>query len=169
MTTIYHLPRPIEPVEPDAVNGQGSERIRVVPLVTTSDAGWAETDLQQQPMRFDPGVDRPGPIPIAAAVERGAEPGIDAELPPARMVVVGDSDFVSNGALTGGNPDLFLGAMNWLLEREELMAIDAKPIEMYRLILNEKQIWAIFWLAVVGLPGAVALLGLMVWLGRRNA
>lgn len=168
MVTIYHLPRPIEPAD-SAANGPATERLRVTPLVTTSDAGWAETDVEQQPMRFDPGTDRPGPVAIAAAVERGAEPGIDAELPPARMVVFGDSDFVSNGALTGGNADLFLSAMNWLLEREELMAIDAKPVEMYRLVLSEKQLWAIFWLAVAGLPGVVALLGLVVWLGRRSA
>lgn len=169
MTTIYHLPRPIEPLDPAEAEDQGNDRLRVEPLVTTSDAGWAETDLEQQPMRFDPGVDRPGPIAIAAAVERGAEPGIDSELPPTRLVVFGDSDFASNGALTGGNPDLFLSAMNWLLEREELMAIDAKPIEMYRLVLSERQLWAIFWLAVAGLPGAVALLGLLVWVGRRAA
>ena len=167
MTTIYHLPRPIEPVAVDRAKAAGADRLRVTPLVTTSDAGWAETDLDQQPMRFDPGVDRPGPIAIAAAVERGAEPGIDTQLPPARLVVFGDSDFASNGALTGGNPDLFLSAMNWLLEREELMAIDAKPVEMYRLVLSERQMWAIFWLAVAGLPAAVALLGIFVWAGRR--
>ena len=40
-----------------------------------------------------------------------------------RVVVIGDSDFVSNAALTGGNSDFFMSALNWLLERAELMAI----------------------------------------------
>ena len=56
------------------------------------------------------------------------------------MVVFGDSDFVSNGALAGGDQDLFMSALNWLLDREELMAIAPKPIEEIKLSLTRKQL-----------------------------
>ncbi|MCF7849204.1 MAG: hypothetical protein K9M45_10155, partial [Kiritimatiellales bacterium] len=84
------------------------------------------------------------------------------------MVVFGDSDFVSNGALTGGDQDLFLSALNWLLDREELMAIAAKPIEEVKLSLTSTQLRRMFWLTVGGIPAVAVLIGLVVWVRRRK-
>ena len=102
----------------------------MTPLALTRD-GWAELNLTQTPARFDADTDRPAPVSVAVAVERGGASAIEMELRPTRMVVVGDSDFVSNGALqggVGGNTDFLLNAVNWLVEREALMAISAKSI-----------------------------------------
>jgi ABC-type uncharacterized transport system involved in gliding motility auxiliary subunit len=112
-------------------------------------------------------VDEPGPVSVAVAVERGAGPGIDVEIRPTQLVVFGDSDFLANDAASGGNLDLFLSALNWLVEREELMAIAPKPIEEMRLVINERQLRLLFWAFVLGLPGAVCAVGLVVWVRRR--
>ena len=141
----------------------------VIPLALTSE-GWAEMNLNQSPPRFDVDVDRRGPISIAVAVERGSFSAIDMNLRPTRMVVIGDSDFVSNGALktgAGGNTDFFLSAVNWLLEREALMAIAPKAPVDVRLDMDEKRARQAFAFMVVALPGLVALFGIFVWIKRR--
>jgi ABC-type uncharacterized transport system involved in gliding motility auxiliary subunit len=84
------------------------------------------------------------------------------------MVVFGDSDFVSNGALAGGNQDLFMSALNWLIDREVLMAIAPKPLEEVKLELTRRQLSRLFWINVVGLPFVAVLAGLLVWFWRRK-
>ena len=79
----------------------------------------------------------------------------------------GDSDFVANGAMTGGNEDFFMSALNWLLEREELMGIASKPVEQNRLVLSRTELRMLFWVVVVILPGFIAMYGSLVWLRRR--
>ena len=48
-----------------------------------------------------------GPLPMGLAIERGAEQELDVEIASSRLVVVGDSDFVSNNHLMGANGDFF--------------------------------------------------------------
>ncbi len=167
--TLFHLPRPVDPaVEPALPGVPPTDGTRVIPLVFSSELSWAESDPTQTPFRFDPGVDRPGPIPIAVTVERGVAAELAAEISPTRIVVFGDSDFASNGALTGGNTDLFLSAVNWLLEREEMMGIDAKTYQEYRLLMSRDQLKYLFWAVVVALPAGVSVIGILVGIRRRK-
>lgn len=167
VVTMFFLPRSVQPVAdvPDAAGA--ADRPRVVSLVKSSDVGWADTDRQHKEIRFDPESDQPGPISIAVAVEKGPGPGIDVEIQSTRMVVIGDSDFVMNHYISGGNKDLMLGGLNWLLERDDLMGISPKAYESYRLVVSREQFWCLFGIVVGGIPGAVALLGLLVWAWRR--
>jgi sterol desaturase/sphingolipid hydroxylase (fatty acid hydroxylase superfamily) len=95
-------------------------------------------------------------------------PGIDVRIRPTRLVVFGDSDFIANGALAGGGMDLFMSALNWLLERDAAIGIAPRPFIEAKLLINKQQINRLFWMAVCGLPGIVALLGGLVWLRRRG-
>lgn len=166
-TSILYLPRSVEPaVSAEEADG-APDKPRVMPLAASSEAGWAESDLTQNPMKFDAGADRPGPVSVAVAAERGPVPGIDVQIRPTRVVVFGDSDFVSNAALTGGNTDFFLSALNWLLERAELMAIAPKPVERNRLDLTDIQLRTLHGIVVIVLPLLVAVAGALVWLRRR--
>jgi ABC-type uncharacterized transport system involved in gliding motility auxiliary subunit len=119
-------------------------------------------------MKYDRTYDRQGPVSLAAAAERGAAPSLDMDLRPSRLVVIGDTDFLSNGALSGGNTDLFLNSLNWLLEREQLMAIAPKPLEDLRLVISQEQVRRVFWTVVVILPGLLAILGAGIWWQRRS-
>lgn len=172
IVTMFYMPRVIEPEaapsdSPDAL----VDKPNVSVLVSNTVQDWAEANLKENPPRYDPGVDRRGPVSIAVAVEKGQVGGIEVEIKPTRLVVLGDSYFVSNGALSsgvGGNVDLFMSALNWLVEREALMGIAPKAPGMLQLEMNQTQKRVAF-LVIVGIPAAsMALLGFMIWLRRRR-
>jgi ABC-type uncharacterized transport system involved in gliding motility auxiliary subunit len=167
ISSVFYLPRSVEAAAGPEEAGDAADKPRVVPLASSSEAGWAENDLAQDPMKYDPETDRAGPVPVAVAVERGPVPGIDVQIRPTRLVVFGDSDFVSNGAMTGGNSDLFLNSLNWVLEREELMGIAPKPVEQTRLVMSRVELSLLFWTVVCVMPGFLAVAGALVWLRRR--
>jgi len=166
----FFLPRSIEPLEVEGQEAEAEDRPMVAPLAMTSDKSWSETQVKESSARYDENTgDLRGPISLAVAVERGASrKALDVQISPSRMVVFGDSDFVSNGALAGGNQDLFMSALNWLIDREVLMAIAPKPIEEVKLELTHRQLSRLFWVNVAGLPLVAVLAGLLVWFRRRK-
>ena len=84
--------------------------LEVSPLALTNDGSWAETDLvllEDGKATFDVKHDIAGPLPIAVAVETKKEKG-------GRMIVVGDSDFVTNGYLSiSQNLDFATEILKW--------------------------------------------------------
>jgi len=172
ITTVFYQPRPVEPDSGQSSSGETPvDRPRVTVLAANTREGWLEMNPAEPPPRFDSKTDRQGPVPIAVAVEKGPVTGIEVELKPARLVVVGDSLFVSNGALSegvGGNEDFFLSAVNWLLERDALMGISPKKPGELRLEMDRERLRFAFLLVVIGIPGAVALVGVAVWIKRRS-
>lgn len=130
-------------------------------LVKTSEQGWAETDLGvlqakgNKTVKMDEGVDKPGPISLAAAVDAGQGGG--------RVVVFGDGDFASNRYFDlQGNGDLTLNAASWLAEDEHLISIRPREPGYSPIALTEGQSDFIFWLTVVLYPLAVAVAGIAV-------
>ncbi|AKJ63528.1 GldG family protein [Kiritimatiella glycovorans] len=144
------------------------DRPRVTPLFTCSKNGWAEAQPESSPASYDPDTpDLKGPVPVAAAVEKGGGGGLDVQIRPTRIVVYGDADFISNAAITGGDRDLFMGAMHWLLDRETPVDVPPRALRRVRLSMggHARQVW--FWGAVAGGPALAALLGLAVAWRRR--
>jgi ABC-type uncharacterized transport system involved in gliding motility auxiliary subunit len=139
------------------------EGIKLTPLAMTSPAGWGETQMDAPKAEFNEGVDTKGPISIAMAAERQASPAT-------RVVVVGDSDFVTNAQLLNapGNLDFVLGAMHWLAAQEQLIGIGPKPLESLKLNLTAAQMRGIFWLSLAALPSLMILLGVGTWWLRRR-
>jgi ABC-2 type transport system permease protein len=166
----FILPRSVEPLAEAAEGAASEDRPLVVPLALTSDKSWSETQVEESSAKFDEGTgDRRGPFSLAVAVERGAaQKMLDVQIKPSRMVVFGDADFVCNGSMVGGNEDLFMNALNWLLDRDELMVIAPKPIEEVRLSLTRSQLRRMFWINVGGIPFVAVLVGLAVWFMRRK-
>ncbi len=166
ITTMFYMPRCVEPAP-----GGGADKPSVTVLISNREEGWGETDLEQRPPRYNAAVDRPGPVPIAVAVERGPKGNIDVELPATRLVVIGDSAFISNGALrtgVGGNTDFFMSALNWLLERETMMHISARHPSTLQPEMTRRQWIKAKVILVGGFPGLVMLVGMLVWLSRRK-
>lgn len=171
VTTILYRPRRVEAAAGAAAADSAADRPTVTVLATGSAEGWSEVDLAQMPPKFDKGIDHAGAGGVAVAVEKGAGGGIDVELKSTRLVVIGDSDFVSNGALASGgsgNLDLYLSALNWLLEREALIAIAPRAPGLIRLDMDESRIRMALAIFGLGLPALSALLGVAVWVRRRR-
>ncbi|MBI2503987.1 MAG: GldG family protein [Candidatus Latescibacteria bacterium] len=153
LMTFYELCRSVHYSERSGLNGTD--------LVKTSKEGWAETDLGvlqakgNKTVKLDEGVDRPGPISLAAAVDAGQGGG--------RLVVFGDADFAGNRFFDlQGNGDLALNAISWLAEDESLISIRPREPGYNPIALTESQSDFIFWLTVVLYPLAVAVAGIAV-------
>lgn len=170
VATIFTMPRPVLPLlGTNGAAGKLADKPRVAVLAASGEQGWAELSVNQNPPKFDPGVDQSGAVPVAVAVEKGPVSGLDVELAPTRLVVAGDSTMVANGALLSGyNADFFINALNWLLERPPKLAIAPREPAMIQLALDAEQLHRLALLVVAGLPGLVILLGLSVWSRRRK-
>jgi ABC-type uncharacterized transport system involved in gliding motility auxiliary subunit len=64
--SIYPLAQPID-VKPET-------DVKSVPLLFTSERSWAESNVKEQPLKFDSAIDRPGPLVIGFALTRTITP-----------------------------------------------------------------------------------------------
>ena len=168
----FFLPRSVSPPLDSMGNIIAEDELQtVMPLCATSEQGWSEmSQLDQTTITFDPDTgDVAGPVYLGVAVKRGAaQDELDVQIEPSKMVVLGDSDFASNGAMVGGNADFFVSALNWLLDRDETLSIAPKPVEEVRLGLSKQQKVGLRWINLGGIPIVAAGLGLIIWSCRRK-
>ncbi len=143
-------------------------QLRVTELAKAAPPYWGETDPDTEHATFDPATDIAGPLPLAVAVETGKPHGVDVDIGVTRLVVIGTSRFVDNSSLGGGNLDFFMNSLNWLLQREQLMAVSPKVPDEFRLDMSPSQQHAVYTLVIGGLPLLVAIIGMVVWLSRRK-
>lgn len=165
---VFYWPRALVLRNGENETDAPADKPRARALALSSSRAWADFNLDQQPYQFDEGRDIRGRLPMAVAIERGAEATKQMGLSRARAVVFGDVDFISNSGLSGANADLFMNALNWVLQREKLIDIAPKPVEQVRLLINRKHLARLFWSVVVGLPAVMALTGCFVWWRRRE-
>jgi len=144
-------------------------------LLRTTPDFFGETDLALlgSQGRASKGPDeKEGPLSAAVAVTLKTEVQIDAsgQTRDARVVVVGDSDFASNGQVSAipGNLNFVLNTMAWLTENEELIAIRATGKQAAPVILSDYDRRLIVWVAVLGAVQAVLVAGFVVHLLRRK-
>jgi len=143
-------------------------------LVQTSDEGWGETDLSML-LRGDPvaldDADTAGPVAVAVAVEGEGTVTEDdeAEPPTYRLVVFGDSDFMTDlDIANAGNAVLAGNAFNWLAARDSLVGIPPRDVEQVSLFLTQQQMRNLLLLVLVFMPGAAIVAGILVWRKRRH-
>ncbi|MBU9889374.1 MAG: GldG family protein [Candidatus Omnitrophica bacterium] len=112
--------------------------LEVTPLAMTSDGSWAEADLKQLEngtAAFDVKSDVAGPLPIAVAVEPSQKAG-----PRGHMVVVGDSDFLTNGYLTlSGNKELGLNMIRWIARDDRFIDVKRPEFRFKPLTLDTRE------------------------------
>jgi gliding motility-associatede transport system auxiliary component len=110
------------------------------------------------------------PLPLIVAVEKGALKDVITERGATRLIVVGDSLFLGNTQIDSlANRDFADAAVNWLLERTQLLAgVGPRPMMEYRVVMTKAQMHQAQWLLLGALPGGVLVLGGLVWLRRRR-
>ncbi len=165
-------------------------------LAKTGTSSWGEKDrkaLEEGNAEYTEGEDTPGPVPIAAVTvvkvgekkedkkKEGDKKEEDKKKDKAgeaddrskrsrygKVVVIGDSDFVSNTHINlAGNRDFFLNTVSWLAEEADLISIRKKEYGVTPVILTATQGRFVFWTSVVIPPSLVAMVGFGVFIRRR--
>ena len=173
--TMYPLASSIDVKEP------APQDVTAVKLARTSEMSWGEAsdeEFRSGHIQLDD-KDTRGPITVAAAFERKTNPPAEApagtdgapkpSAPGSRLVLFGDGDFASNNYFNaGGNGDLALSAIAWLVEQGELMSIRPKSGTPRIAILSAPQVFYYFWTIVAIAPLCIALVGVGIWWRRKR-
>lgn len=143
------------------LNVAADSRDSVIRFLTTSAASSA----------IAPGDVRKGSEPRAPTGAQLVGAAVVAtEEVPGRAIVLGDSDFATNGVIDYlGNKDLLINSINWLARDESLLAARAQSKEVGReqfFVTETQGAWS-FWLATVLQPALFFAAGTWVWLRRR--
>jgi ABC-type uncharacterized transport system involved in gliding motility auxiliary subunit len=175
LLTAYPLARSVAPTT-SATEGRVAQTI-----IQTSERSWAETDLKasgEVALNADAG-DKPGPVSIGVVVTApaatetptptpAAAQDEQAPKPEARLAVIGDSDFAANYALgIQGNRDLFMNAVNWLAQQENLIAIRPRQADDRRITLTAESSRWIMLMSIFIIPAVVFATGVYTWWRRR--
>jgi len=150
------LPRSVSRLK---LGAQAADAPRVDELAFSGPRASVSGDLAHKP-----------PFPLMVAVEKGAIRDVITERGSTRIVVAGDSLFLGNHYIdSAANRDFAACAVNWLLERTQLLAgLGPRPIAQYKIVLTRTQLHHAQWVLLAGLPGGVLFLGGLIWLRRRR-
>jgi ABC-type uncharacterized transport system involved in gliding motility auxiliary subunit len=143
-------------------------------VLHTTAKSWLENGELHGTVSFDPDRDRAGPVTIGVALERVAPPVTNprasvSKLRHQRVVVIGDGDFLSNAYLgNGGNLDLGIRLVSWLVGDDELVAIPSRVASDRDLNLGPAAMMMIAIGLLFVLPLLLAGGGASIWWRRRR-
>ena len=131
-----------------------------IELARTGPNAWGETSsLASGQVKFDPGQDLKGPVPLACSASKGD----------ARVVVIGNSLFAANGYLRlSGNKDFALNSVSWTAHEESRISIRPKQRQSNRLFLTKEQSHRMTRFAFLLMPLGLFYAGLLVWQTRKS-
>src|SRR5213075_2057675 len=156
-------------LEPDRAR---AANIRIEPLIQAEKGYFAETDYNtdnQAKFQADAKRDDKTPITIGAAIEKGGSADERVQLNSSRLVVVSNSTFVQDNAITQDQQglDFMSGSVNWLLSREQLIGIAPKVSKPLTFSLNADALARLRWIVLIFMPLIPAVIGTVVWWQRR--
>ncbi len=135
---------------------------KIVELLKTSPASWATPKITGTQVSFDAAHDTKGPLCLGVSAVL-QQPG-----KPARMVVIGNSNFAANRWVgLQRNGDLFFNAIGWLTESENLISIRPKNPKSRQVTMTASQERVFTWVTMALLPGLVIACGIWIWWRRR--
>lgn len=151
------------------------EGVVVQEIIRSTPDYWGETNLKllEEKGEATKNTDeKGGPLSIAVTAVRKTDTVDETGQPiTSRVVVIGDSDFATNGQLiteTQGSLNLVLNTMAWLTEREDLIAIRPTGKIDPQIILNEGEQRAIVWVSTLLTAQLIAAAGFVAFLLRRK-
>jgi len=146
--------------------------VRLQPIVQAEKGYWAEADYNSgdQEKFQENAVSNAGAIhTIAVSIEKGGSGDERVQANSARMVVVSNAMFILDNAIRQDQQalDFISGAVNWLLNREQLIGIAPKVPQTLIFSLDENALRNMRWLVLFVMPLIPAVLGFAVWWRRR--
>jgi hypothetical protein len=141
-----------------------SKEITFMPLVGALGPWYGETDpITDSTVPFpDEKKDHMAPLILAAGVEKGGVNDPSVKLKTPRLVLIGNGGFISKPGLEASpaGRNLLLNSVNWLLNRENLIAMPAKEKNMNDVDLSDEQMSRLGWFLLLGVPAVFGILGL---------
>ena len=129
-------------------------------LLTTSDSAYAKLAAMDMTTTSKEDGDVDGPFNVGAISESSGK----------LIWFTGDGMFDEyvDSAVSGGNSNLLLNALNWMGGQEESISIRAKSLEETGLSITESE--SGFWSAVmIGvIPAVLVLMGVIIWARRKR-
>ncbi len=160
--SIFPLARPLVALPNPPASLKVQWLIRTMPQALESKIGIGKVNV-------DPRTDKPGPhnLMMSAAGKLSSDSKAKTET---RIVAFASSLLVTNQFvnLKGGNLDLFMNAISWLMEDENLISIRAREDVAGKVELSEKSGIFILLLTILILPLIVGAVGVGVWYQRRK-
>ena len=143
------------------------------PLLTTLDRAWTEIGPISGTIRFDEDSDeRMGPLDIGFVFSRmnnKKDSGDGESSAEQRVIVIGDSDFLSNAYLgNGGNVELGLNLFTWLNHDDQFITVTARTASDVNLELGKTAQIIIGFGFLFGMPLLLLGSGVAIWWRRRN-
>jgi ABC-type uncharacterized transport system involved in gliding motility auxiliary subunit len=148
-----------------SINAEVPAGVTAVNLITTSDQAWGETDftrmMTEGVVNPDEGQDATGSLAVALSALNTANG--------ARLVVFGDTDFLTNTYIQqGGNSFLFENAANWLVDDVVSIELSARESIPRQVTITQSQLSLLQMTSVCFAPGLLAAVGIAVWYSRRK-
>lgn len=139
-----------------------TQGIKTVELVKSERVYFPIADLAHPP------TTRPEAKPITVAVQ-ATGPKPTAEAKPFELVVVGDSDFVSNQAFgLGSNQEFGMNIVAQLADQKDLLSLPPKVAKGNQVLLTRYN-QVLLLLIGVGVPLVLVVVALVLWFRRRGA
>lgn len=164
---------PARSIEPEA-SFAAANGLDVVALASTSPTAWGEVRAAfPRNRRFVAGVDLAAPpagLAVAvASAHAAARDSLPFSVRNGRLVVIGSGDLFDNARIAHeGAVDFLLGAVNWMTDRDRELSIPARPLERFQLSLSARELQNLRYSLLFLIPGAAALLGIIVYWARRS-
>ncbi len=154
------------------VDRMRAANIQIEPLLEAEKGYFAEKDYNSNDQaKYQADAVKPGggPVQLAALVEKGGSADARVQVNSARLVVVSNSTFVEDKALTQEQQglDFISGAVNWLLSREQMIGIAPKVPKTLTFTLSDDALRSVRWLILILMPLVPAIIGVAVWWRRR--
>jgi ABC-type uncharacterized transport system involved in gliding motility auxiliary subunit len=154
----------------------GAAAVTGIAFLETAPSSWRTTDpevLRTGAATFVDGRDQHGPIPVGVSllVEHPGQPGPEgAPVPPARFIILGDSDFANNFFIEYlGDKDLLVNAINWLAGEQELVGQrpQLRQPGINQFFVSARQGRLAFLLGTIVEPALILVVGATIFFRRR--
>lgn len=146
-----------------------ADNVHLSPLLVADERYWGETDFGAETVRRERSKDHFAPLYLGAVVERGAVDDPNLRVQTQRLVVVSNPTLLAMGERRQKlHSDFVLSALNWLMDRGELIGITPQDPTRYAVALAPGSMEAIERFAVFILPCLVGVAGVLVWVVRRR-
>jgi len=157
--TFYVRPRSISIVKDRRPTVRGTPFV----LTESGKSSWAETNRELN-VKFDEGIDRPGPIPISYVIHEPKEEGDHSDT---RLLVFTDADFLTNIYIGQySNVQMGFNIVNWLTELDYQLMEEEEEIKVKNLYLTSKQKRMVL-AVLIFMPLLIMVLGISVWIKYR--